>query len=133
MVQMACRQRCIAASSAHDCASHDSCWYALQVPPAWLRAYPSLKALGPWTRDLLQRLDQLKRWIDKGYPLCYWLAGFTYPTAFLTAVLQVCCPSPCFACCRAQSSCAAACSAKIGIVICCLSLLPTFCRKHSCN
>lgn len=65
----------------------------LQVPPAWLKAYPSLKALGPWTRDLLQRLDQLRRWIDKGYPICYWLAGFTYPTAFLTAVLQVCFPS----------------------------------------
>ena len=62
---------------------------ALQVPPAWLKAYPSLKALGPWTRDLLQRLDQLRQWIDKGYPICYWLAGFTYPTAFLTAVLQV--------------------------------------------
>ena len=62
----------------------------VQVPPAWLKAYPSLKALGPWTRDLLQRLDQLKRWIEKGYPVCYWLAGFTYPTAFLTAVLQVC-------------------------------------------
>lgn len=61
----------------------------VQVPPAWLKAYPSLKALGPWTRDLLQRLDQLRRWIDKGYPICYWLAGFTYPTAFLTAVLQV--------------------------------------------
>ena len=60
------------------------------MPPAWLKAYPSLKALGPWTRDLLLRLDQLRRWIDKGYPVCYWLAGFTYPTAFLTAVLQVC-------------------------------------------
>ncbi|KAL0040883.1 hypothetical protein WJX79_008591 [Trebouxia sp. C0005] len=62
--------------------------FSAKVPPAWLKAYPSLKALGPWTRDLLQRLDQLKRWIDKGYPTCYWLAGFTYPTAFLTAVLQ---------------------------------------------
>lgn len=62
----------------------------MQVPPAWLKAYPSLKALGPWTRDLLQRLDQLRRWIDKGYPICYCLAAFTYPTAFLTAVLQVC-------------------------------------------
>ena len=49
------------------------------MPPAWLKAYPSLL-----------RLDQLRRWIDKGYPVCYWLAGFTYPTAFLTAVLQVC-------------------------------------------
>lgn len=66
----------------------------MQVPPAWLKAYPSLKALGPWTRDLLLRLDQLRRWIDKGYPTCYWLAGFTYPTAFLTAVLQVP-PLPC--------------------------------------
>ena len=61
----------------------------MQVPPAWLKTYPSLKPLGPGTRDLLQRLDQLRSWIDKGYPVAYWLAGFTYPTAFLTAVLQV--------------------------------------------
>ncbi|CAG9464381.1 unnamed protein product [Pedinophyceae sp. YPF-701] len=59
-----------------------------KVPAAWLKAYPSLKPLGSWARDLLQRIEQLKLWIDKGYPDVYWLSGFTYPTGFLTAVLQ---------------------------------------------
>ena len=60
-----------------------------KVPAAWLKTYPSLKPLGAWTRDLLQRIEQLKKWIDEGYPKVYWLSGFTYPTGFLTAVLQV--------------------------------------------
>eukprot|EP00232_Nephroselmis_pyriformis_P029065 CAMPEP_0182867354 /NCGR_PEP_ID=MMETSP0034_2-20130328/8675_1 /TAXON_ID=156128 /ORGANISM="Nephroselmis pyriformis, Strain CCMP717" /LENGTH=4528 /DNA_ID=CAMNT_0024999703 /DNA_START=83 /DNA_END=13669 /DNA_ORIENTATION=- len=59
-----------------------------RVPAAWLKTYPSLKPLGPWTRDLLQRIHQLKTWVDEGYPKVYWLSGFTYPTGFLTAVLQ---------------------------------------------
>ncbi|KAF8058055.1 DHC10 [Scenedesmus sp. PABB004] len=62
--------------------------YGGKVPPVWLRCYPSLKPLGAWTRDLLARLDQLARWADGGYPRIYWLGGFTYPTGFLTAVLQ---------------------------------------------
>lgn len=61
---------------------------ASKVPPAWLKAYPSLKPLGAWTRDLQQRLGELQSWIDVGYPKVYWIAGFTYPTGFLTAVLQ---------------------------------------------
>jgi len=59
-----------------------------KVPPLWLKTYPSLKPLGPWTRDLLARIDQLKRWVEDTYPRVYWLSGFTYPTGFLTAVLQ---------------------------------------------
>lgn len=51
-----------------------------QVPAAWLKTYPSLKPLGPWTRDMLQRIDQLAKWIQEGYPKVYWLPGFTYPT-----------------------------------------------------
>ena len=62
--------------------------YAGKVPPAWLRAYPSLKPLGAWTRDLLARIEQLAHWVEGTYPRCYWLSGFTYPTGFLTAVLQ---------------------------------------------
>ncbi|CAM6118761.1 unnamed protein product [Calypogeia fissa] len=59
-----------------------------KVPPSWIKAYPSLKPLGSWTRDLLLRLNELKIWIEGTYPICYWLAGFTYPADFLTAVLQ---------------------------------------------
>lgn len=28
-----------------------------RVPAAWLKAYPSLKPLGAWTRDLLARIE----------------------------------------------------------------------------
>lgn len=35
-----------------------------------------------------QRIEQLARWIEDTYPRVYWLSGFTYPTGFLTAVLQ---------------------------------------------
>ena len=59
-----------------------------KIPPAWNKCYPSLKPLGAWTRDLMQRLEQLQSWLVNGYPMVYWLAGFTYPTGFLTAVLQ---------------------------------------------
>lgn len=59
-----------------------------RVPPLWLKTYPSLKPLGAWTRDLLARVHQLARWVEDTYPPVYWLSGFTYPTGFLTAVLQ---------------------------------------------
>lgn len=59
-----------------------------RVPSAWLAAYPSLKPLGAWARDLLARLEQLADWASGSYPAVYWLGGFTYPTGFLTAVLQ---------------------------------------------
>eukprot|EP00879_Flechtneria_rotunda_P005109 GHRR01005390.1.p1 GENE.GHRR01005390.1~~GHRR01005390.1.p1 ORF type:complete len:1589 (+),score=542.70 GHRR01005390.1:1679-6445(+) len=62
--------------------------YNAKVPSAWLKTYPSLKPLGPWTRDLLARIEQLARWAEGTYPRLYWLGGFTYPTGFLTAVLQ---------------------------------------------
>lgn len=60
-----------------------------RVPSAWLKAYPSLKGLGSWTRDLLQRIEQLSTWAKGTYPMVFWLSGFTYPTGFLTAVLQM--------------------------------------------
>ncbi|GIM07381.1 hypothetical protein Vretimale_11536 [Volvox reticuliferus] len=62
--------------------------YNAKVPSVWLKTYPSLKPLGPWTRDLLQRIEQLATWVEETYPRVYWLSGFTYPTGFLTAVLQ---------------------------------------------
>mmetsp|Transcript_15509 Transcript_15509/g.50489 ORF Transcript_15509/g.50489 Transcript_15509/m.50489 type:complete len:200 (+) Transcript_15509:4520-5119(+) len=59
-----------------------------KVPGAWSKCYPSLKPLSSWMRDLVSRVDALQRWIDEALPRCFWLPGFTYPTGFLTALLQ---------------------------------------------
>jgi len=59
-----------------------------RVPAVWLKAYPSLLPLGSWMRDLIQRIAQLTEWVTDTYPNVFWLSGFTYPTGFLTSVLQ---------------------------------------------
>jgi dynein heavy chain len=62
--------------------------YAARVPQLWQSMYPSLKPLGPWVRDLGRRLAQLRRWALDAPPKVFWLPGFTFPTGFLTALLQ---------------------------------------------
>jgi len=64
--------------------------YDSRVPAMWQAAYPSQKPLAPWTRDLQLRVEQLAVWGLEGYPKVYWMSGFTFPTGFLTAVLQTC-------------------------------------------
>uniref|UniRef100_A0A8C1Q525 Dynein, axonemal, heavy chain 2 n=1 Tax=Cyprinus carpio TaxID=7962 RepID=A0A8C1Q525_CYPCA len=60
-----------------------------RVPPLWEKVYPSLKPLASWTRDLCQRVEQFARWAETARPpVLFWLSGFTFPTGFLTAVLQ---------------------------------------------
>jgi len=60
-----------------------------RVPAGWTKtAYPSLKPLGPWFKDLVLRLEFLTRWIDKGVPSTFWVSGFYFPQGFLTAALQ---------------------------------------------
>ncbi|KAK7909365.1 hypothetical protein WMY93_014049 [Mugilogobius chulae] len=52
-------------------------------------AYPSLKPLAAWTRDLCQRVAQFSSWAETTVPpTLIWLSGFTFPNSFLTAVLQ---------------------------------------------
>ena len=60
----------------------------LRVPRSWGRVYPSTKPLGSWIKDLVQRCDQMSDWSESELPKQFWLPGFTYPTGFLTAVLQ---------------------------------------------
>ncbi|KAM7366102.1 hypothetical protein PAMP_015570 [Pampus punctatissimus] len=65
------------------------CIYDARVPPLWEKAYPSLKPLAAWTRDLCQRVDQFAHWAETAQPPnLFWLSGFTFPNGFLTAVLQ---------------------------------------------
>jgi len=63
--------------------------YEGKVPSLWLTAYPSLKLLGSWTRDLIHRVEHFAHWAKTVRPpLLFWLAAYTFPTGFLTAVLQ---------------------------------------------
>ena len=59
-----------------------------QVPALWGFCYPSLQPLGSWMRDLQERISFFAAWLGGGLPKAYWLSGFTYPTGFLTALLQ---------------------------------------------
>lgn len=60
----------------------------LKVPRSWASTYPSIKPLGTWMVDLIKRCSQLQDWSFNELPKHFWLPGFTYPTGFLTAVLQ---------------------------------------------
>ena len=52
-------------------------------------AYPSLKPLASWSRDLIYRIDHFLQWAKTlRPPILFWLAAFTFPAGFLTAVLQ---------------------------------------------
>jgi len=59
------------------------------VPQAWeTKAYPSLKPLAAWAADLMERLDFVLTWIEKGVPATFWISGFYFPQAFLTGSMQ---------------------------------------------
>jgi dynein heavy chain, axonemal len=60
-----------------------------RVPANWTAcAYPSLKPLSSWFKDLMARFNFLLGWIDKGVPPLMWISGFFFPQGFLTAILQ---------------------------------------------
>jgi len=61
-----------------------------QVPELWSAVgYPSLKPLGSWTQDLLERLVFLGDWMNAGTSPCvYWISGFFFTQAFITGTLQ---------------------------------------------
>eukprot|EP00792_Barthelona_sp_PAP020_P009037 TRINITY_DN3265_c0_g2_i1.p1 TRINITY_DN3265_c0_g2~~TRINITY_DN3265_c0_g2_i1.p1 ORF type:complete len:4670 (+),score=1289.10 TRINITY_DN3265_c0_g2_i1:29-14038(+) len=64
-------------------------YYDNRVPAKHSFAYPSIKPLASWIRDLDERINQMRNWGERITPLTvFWLAGFTFPTGFLTALLQ---------------------------------------------
>jgi dynein heavy chain len=59
-----------------------------QVPANWEKvAYPSLKPLMSWFRDLLERVKFMDHWLVNGQPNCFWISGFFFPQGFMTGVL----------------------------------------------
>ena len=60
-----------------------------QVPEMWLKvSYPSLKTLGGYIKDLLERLVWFQDWIDKGIPGVFWITRFFFSHGFLTGAKQ---------------------------------------------
>ena len=51
-------------------------------------AYPSLKPLASWFKDLCARVLMMNNWLEDSHPKFYWLQGFFFPQGFLTGVLQ---------------------------------------------
>ncbi|XP_074141707.1 dynein axonemal heavy chain 6 isoform X2 [Sminthopsis crassicaudata] len=60
-----------------------------QVPALWSNAaYPSLKPLSSWVKDLVLRTSFVDLWLKRGQPKSFWISGFFFPQGFLTGTLQ---------------------------------------------
>ena len=61
-----------------------------QIPASWMKyAYASLRPLGSWLQNLIERHTQLTEWTaDMSLPKVVWLGALFNPQSFLTAVMQ---------------------------------------------
>eukprot|EP00892_Ulva_mutabilis_P009854 jgi/Ulvmu1/7240/UM035_0027.1 len=60
-----------------------------RVPDLWLsKSFPSLKPLAAYIKEVMDRLQFFNTWIVYGQPIRFWLPGFFFTQAFLTASKQ---------------------------------------------
>ena len=60
-----------------------------KVPELWEKyAYPSLKPLGTWVSDFIERVAFFRKWIENGVMDSYWVSALFFPQGFMTAAMQ---------------------------------------------
>eukprot|EP00727_Mastigamoeba_balamuthi_P003136 m51a1_g1282 putative dynein heavy chain axonemal (4140) ;mRNA; f:131088-144324 len=59
------------------------------VPAMWEQvAYPSVKPLNAWFKDLQLRVQFIGSWLTNGQPNVFWFSGLFFPQGFVTGMLQ---------------------------------------------
>ena len=60
-----------------------------KVPDKWEEnAYPSLKPLGSWVKNMIERVEFIRTWLIHGKLTKFWMPWFFFPQGFWTSVLQ---------------------------------------------
>lgn len=60
-----------------------------KVPINWEKvAYPCLKPLSSWYKDMIKRIEFISDWLYNGPPKTFWVPSFFFPQGFNTATLQ---------------------------------------------
>jgi dynein heavy chain len=61
-----------------------------KVPDNWVKcAYPCLKPLSSWFKDMVKRIEFMSSWLYEGPPISFWVPGFFFPQGFMTASSQM--------------------------------------------